>query len=172
MEIDRSGAKRQPRLTSGPWRFFRVLAAAAVGCLLVVGCSSSHSASSTTTSKSSGGSFSVDTPGGSVSISLDGQLPAGWPAGFPLPPGATPAGSGSVSNGNGSHQVAVFQVPGTGLQAFDFYKQSDTLTVSGPKSGGSGSQFVGSLTFSGPYTGNVTVIDVGSRTLVVVNLTS
>ncbi len=136
--------------------------------LLFVGCSSSHSSSSTTTSP--GKSLTVQTPQGAVSLSLDGKLPPSWPAGFPLPPGTTPAGSGSVANTQKAHMIAVFRTSGTGEDAFAFYRDSTTLSVSQARSVGSGSTFVGRLQLSGPYEGSVTVTQTGGQTYLVVYL--
>ncbi len=134
--------------------------------LLFVGCSSSHSSSSTTTSP--GKSLTVETPDGAVSLSLDGKLPPAWPAGFPLPPGTTPAGSGSVANTQKAHMIAVFRTSSTGKDAFTFYRDSTTLTVSQVKSVGAGDSFVGRLQYSGPYSGSVTVTEAGGQTYIVV----
>jgi hypothetical protein len=136
--------------------------------VLVTGCGSSSKSgtSSTTTNRS----LSVGTPEGTVTLSLNDQLPPGWPSGFPVPSGATPAGSGSIENKTTSHLIAVFEAPGSGQDAFNFYKNSTTLKVTDPKSVGVGNAFVGRLHFSGPYKGSVTVANRDSRTLIVVYL--
>jgi hypothetical protein len=144
---------RSPRLLTA------VLAATLA--LAFLGCSSSHSSSK---------SISVQTPEGTASLSLDGKLPPDWPAGFPLPPGATPAGSGSIGNTQEAHMIGVFETSSTGTDTFNFYKNSSTLTVSQPKSVGTGNSFVGTLQFSGPYSGSVTVTDLSDTTHMVVYL--
>jgi hypothetical protein len=60
--------------------------------------------------------------------------------------------------------IGVFEAASTGQEAFDFYKNSTSLTVSNPKSAGAGSSFVGRLEFSGSHKGSVTVTDVSSPT--------
>jgi hypothetical protein len=149
--------------------FAPVLAIAAL--LLIMGCSSSPSKSSTSSSTTSPGrSLTVNTPEGSVSLSLDGKLPPGWPSGFPIPPGATPAGSGSIGGSTEAHMIAVFDYPGTGQNAFDFYKNDNTLTVNNAKSVGTGSSFVGQMELTGNYSGSVTVTAIKGQTYVVVYL--
>ena len=95
----------------------RVVAAASAGCLLLVGRSASHPASSATTSTSLGESFSISTPEGTVTRSRNGcSSPPGLPIPFPPPPRSCPGwGQGRLPSPSGGHQVAVFQVPGTGL---------------------------------------------------------
>jgi hypothetical protein len=149
----------------------RALAVAAL--LLIVGCSSSPSSSSSSNSPSTtspGRSFTVNTPEGSVSLSLDGKLPPGWPSGFPIPPGATSAGSGSIGGSKESHMIAVFDYPGTGQDAFDFYKSNSTLTVNNATSVGTGSTFVGRMELTGNYSGSVTVTGFNGQTYVVAYL--
>ena len=148
----------------------RIIAVAAA--LFLVGCSSSHSSSSSTATSSPSRSFTVSTPEGSVSLSLDGQLPPGWPSAFPTPAGATSAGSGSVGGSTESHMIAVFQASGTGEDTFNFYKSSSDLTVKNPKSAGTGSAFVGRLELTGNYSGSVTVTGYNNHTYIVVYLNS
>jgi hypothetical protein len=112
----------------------------------------------------------VETPQGTASLSLDGQLPPTWPADFPLPPHSTPAGSASLSKATTNHQIAVFETSTSGQEAYNFYKNSSSLDVSQPKSLGVGNSFVGKLQFSGPHTGSVTVSDVNDQTLIVIYL--
>jgi hypothetical protein len=66
--------------------------------------------------------------------------------------------------------IAVFETPSTGQEAFDFYKNSTSLTVTNPKSAGAGSSFVGRMELSGTHTGSVTVTDASSPTHIVVYL--
>src|SRR4051794_3881173 len=83
------------------------------------GGSSSNSGSSSSTSKNSNNSsnsgqknITVETENGSASLSLDGKLPPNWPAAFPVPPGASPGGSGSLQNSSTDTQVGVFKFDG------------------------------------------------------------
>jgi hypothetical protein len=66
--------------------------------------------------------------------------------------------------------IAVFQTNGSAQEAFDFYKNSTSLTVSNPKSAGAGESFVGRLEFSGAHKGSVTVADISGQTHIVVYL--
>jgi hypothetical protein len=145
-------------------RFIRIIAV--VAALFLLGCSSSHSSSSSTSSRS----FSVSTPEGSASLSLDGQLPSGWPSAFPVPAGATPAGSGSIAGSEQSHMIGVFEASGTGPDTFDFYKDSTELTVKNAKSVGAGSSFVGRMELTGSYSGSVTVTEHNGHTYIVAYL--
>jgi hypothetical protein len=167
---------RYPRRCHRAWA-----AAAAVAAVTVTvgGCSSSSSSTTATTpgvtsTATPSKSFTVNTPAGTVSVSLDGKLPSGWPSGFPLPSGSTAAGSGSLASSSSSSgaMVGVFHVSGSGSDAFDFYKNSTTLTVSDVSSVGVGPAFAGKLRFSGPYSGATTVTSVSSQTLLIVVLTS
>lgn len=137
--------------------------------LTLTGCGSSPNAGAPATS-SPARSFTVATPHGSVSVSLDGKLPPAWPAAFPVPKGATAAGSGSVGGSTTSHMVAVFKTDTSGQDTFNFYKTSSSLGVSGARSVGAGSSFVGQLRLSGSYSGSVTVLDHAGQTLIVIYL--
>jgi hypothetical protein len=66
--------------------------------------------------------------------------------------------------------IGVFQSTGSGQDAFNFYKNSSTLTVSNPTSLGAGNTFVGRLEFSGTHKGSVTVTDHNGQTYIVVYL--
>jgi hypothetical protein len=66
--------------------------------------------------------------------------------------------------------IGVFQTSGTGQDAFNFYKNSTSLTVSNPKSTGIGNSFVGRLEFSDGHDGSVTVTDHNGQTYIVVYL--
>src|SRR4051794_32702828 len=84
-----------------------------------VGCSSSDTSTpattstSTTTTTASNRTVAFDTPDGQVSVSLDGKLPPNWPTAFPVAPGATPAGSGSLGNSDKTVMVGVYSVSGS-----------------------------------------------------------
>jgi hypothetical protein len=152
-------------------RAFALLAAVvAVAGLAVAGCSSSPRAGSSSTTTTPNRSFTIETPEGTLSLSLDGQLPPHWPSDFPVPPGATPAGSGSIGNETTAHMIGVFQTTASGQDTFNFYRNSSSLTVSNPKTVGVGNSFVGRLEFSGTHHGSVTVADVNGETHIVVYL--
>ena len=152
-----------------------VAAVAALIGTVGVGCSSddsSKSSSSTTTSKSSRKSFQVSTPDGQASLSLDGQLPPGWPSGFPVAPDTKKAGSGSLGNTNKTVLIGVYSATSKPDDVFDFYKSSSAYTVNNSTSAGAGSAFVGTVEFSGAYTGNTTVVSNEGTTYVIVSLES
>jgi hypothetical protein len=150
--------------------------------LVVTACGSSTSTSqasptggvqgsSAQASPSSATGFHVSTPNGQVSVSLNGQLPPNWPGNFPIPNGATPAGSGSLVGATSGVMVGVYSTSAQAPDTFDFYKSSAQLTTSGAKSAGGGSSFLGSLKVSAPYTGSVTVVKWKGSTYVVIVLT-
>jgi hypothetical protein len=150
---------------------------AAAAFTVSVGCSSSDNSTATTTSTSTtttaqSRSMAVDTPEGQVSLSLDGNLPPNWPTGFPVPDGATAAGSGSLGGSDSTVMVGVYTTSMSGEDAFAFYKTSSDLTVENPSSAGAGSAFAGRLTLAGTYAGSVTVVGGGSNTMIVVVLKS
>jgi hypothetical protein len=141
--------------------------------LAVVGCSSSGTKDSTTTttsttSASTNRSFEVSTADGQVSLSLDGNLPPGWPDTFPVPDGASPAGSGSLAKGGSGKLVGVFTGTMSPQDAYDFYRSSTAYTVDGSQAVGAGPAYVGTVTFSGSYKGRVTVLSKGGSTTIVV----
>jgi hypothetical protein len=139
---------------------------------LAASCSSTSSTPTATTSAppSTSQNFAVDTPDGQVSLSLNGALPPNWPASFPTPSGATPAGSGSLGGTTSGVLVGVYQATGSAEDAFTFYKNNSSLTVTNPSSAGVGSAFIGKLSLTGTYTGSVSVVGAGGRTLIVVVL--
>ena len=144
---------------------------------LAAGCgSSSKSSSSDSGSKSSGTTvatnkgFSIDTPEGQASISLNGNLPPNWPSSFPVPENASPAGSGSLGNSNSATLVGVYTVDGSAEDAYNFYKTNTAYTVGDSSSAGAGSAFVGKVSFSGAYKGSATVAGRNNTTYIVVVL--
>jgi hypothetical protein len=150
-----------------------VVAVAAMIGAVAVGCSSDNSnksSSSTTTSKNSRKSFQVSTPNGQVSLSLDGQLPPNWPSGFPVAPNTKKAGSGSLGNTSKSVLVGVYSATSKPEDVFDFYKSNGAYTVDNSTSAGAGGAFVGTVEFSGAYTGNATVVSNQGTTYVIVSL--
>jgi hypothetical protein len=66
--------------------------------------------------------------------------------------------------------IGVFDYPGTGQDAFNFYKNNSTLTVNNAKSVGTGSAFVGRMELTGSYSGSVTVTGYNGQTYIVVYL--
>jgi hypothetical protein len=66
--------------------------------------------------------------------------------------------------------IAVFDYPGAGPDAFDFYKNNGSLTVNNAKSVGTGPAFVGRMELTGSYSGSVTVTEHNGQTYIVVYL--
>jgi hypothetical protein len=165
----------------------RLAAGLLLGCLAAAaGCSSSSSstASSATTAASpatttasptpkiTARNFQVATPSGQVSLSLDGQLPPGWPGQFPVPAGAKAAGSGSLGGSGSATLVAAYTTSQPASEAFAFYTGNSTLTTSGQKSAGAGAHYAGRAKITAPYTGSVTVVSHSGTTYIVIVLTS
>ena len=156
----------------------KALLAVVVATLVVAmaGCSSSSKSASTTTTSTSttagNKSFEVTTADGQVSLSLDGNLPPGWPQTFPVPDGASPAGSGSLVKGESGKLVAVFTSTGTPQDAYTFYRDSTAITVDDSSAGGIGPAYLGTVKFSGSSTGRVTVLSKGGATTIVIVLDS
>ncbi|MGI9578550.1 MAG: hypothetical protein ACR2OH_10150 [Microthrixaceae bacterium] len=150
-----------------------IVGAAVVG---LSGCSSDDSSDTTTTTEesdsSSSLSFEVSTPEGQVSISLDGELPPGWPEDFPLPEDADAAGSGSLGGSSSGVMVGVYTTEESGKDAFDFYSGESSLEPSSESSAGGDSSFLGSMDIGGSYPGSVTVAEIGGTTYIVVVLTT
>jgi hypothetical protein len=151
------------------------LTALALVAALVVGgaaCSSDDddAATTTTTTEASRPGFSVETPAGQVSLSLDGELPPGWPDDFPLPEGAEPAGSGSLAGDDSGVRVGVFSTAEAPDEAFAFYTGESSLEPAEPRQVGIGDRFVGSVRIGGDYEGSVTVAGSSDTTYVVVVL--
>jgi hypothetical protein len=148
-----------------------VAVAALIGAVAVA-CSSddSNKSSSSTTASKGRKSFQVSTPDGQASLSLDGQLPPNWPSGFPVAPNTKKAGSGSVGNTNKTVLVGVYSATSKPEDVFDFYKSSSAYTVNNSTSAGAGSAFVGTVEFSGAYTGNTVVVSNEGTTYVIVSL--
>ena len=121
--------------TSTARRTAIVVAVAAVAAFgtLAASCSSDDSSSgkTTTTEKSKSNdskkNFSVSTPAGEVSLSIDGELPPGWPSGFPVPKGADVAGSGSVAKSDSGVMVGVYTTKQSGKDTFDYYTGQSSL---------------------------------------------
>jgi len=137
-----------------------VLACALSGMLLLAACGGDDSSSSSnTTSTVSNTHFDVETPDGQVSLALNGKLPPGWPSDFPVPDGASPAGSGSfVDTAKGGARIGVYQTSHSPDDTFNFYKSNDSLTIIASGSAGSGDNYVGTIQFGGSSPGNVTIV--------------
>jgi hypothetical protein len=150
--------------------------AAGLAVVAAAGCSStsSKSAPPTTVTPTTQATkhLSVVTPEGQVSLSLDGQLPPGWPAQFPVPAGATPAGSGSLGSAQTGTSVAVYNTSQSPPQTFDFYRTNQSLTVVSSKALGSGTAYIGRVTISNPWKGSVTVVPSSSASMAVVVLST
>lgn len=162
-------------------RKFLILAVVVCGVSLVAAsCSSDDSSTTTTTSKespskttsgSSGSkSFSVETPEGQVSLSLDGELPPNWPKDFPAPKQSKVAGSGSLAGESSGVMVGVYTSRESASDVFDSYKSNTDLKPSDAKSLSPGSAFLGRMKISGAYDGSITVTSVDGTTYVVVVL--
>ncbi|MBS1838858.1 MAG: hypothetical protein JST64_14280 [Actinobacteria bacterium] len=165
-------------------RKFLVLVVAVSSASLVLGaCSkddSSSSTSTTTTTKespskgSTGGSgtksFSVDTPEGQASLSLDGQLPPNWPNDFPAPKQSEVAGSGSLARSDSGVMVGVYTTKQSASSVYEAYKSNADLKVSGAKSATIGGVFAGRMSIGGTYDGSITVTAIDGTTYVVVVL--
>jgi hypothetical protein len=156
-------AVRRRRLT--------LAAVALVACVALAACSSSGKTSSSTTTNA-GKTYSLSTSKGQVSLSLDGHLPEHWPSGFPLPDGAKAAGSGALQGGSEGVIVGVFTTSGSAQDAYDFYRTNRDLKIDDTKSAGGSNAFVGTVDFSGAYSGVVTAGNLGSTEGFVVILES
>ena len=128
--------------------------------------------SSNTTTTVSNTNLNVETADGQVSLSLNGKLPSGWPSDFPVPDGATPAGSGSLVNDGSGVRIGVYKSSQAPADVFDFYKSNASLSVTASASAGTGDKYVGTIQFGGSTPGNVTIVSSGNDTNIVVTLTS
>lgn len=155
-------------------RRLTVTALAVASAAVPLACSSEDSAttSSTTTSTtaSTPKNFQVSTPDGQVSLSLDGQLPPGWPEDFPLPDGAEPAGSGSLGDTEATVRVGVFTTSALGQDTLDFYATNTDVQTENPSIAGSGDRLVGSLDLVSPDRGSITVLSRSGSTYLIVTL--
>jgi hypothetical protein len=132
---------------------------------LVASCSSNPSANNPQTKPTR--AFTVYTPEGKVSVFLTGDLPAHWNSTFPLPQGATPAGSGVLENSKKKVQIGVFSTPTSPSSAFTFYRYSSFLSVTRSASVGVHDAFVGWLQTTGALPGVVAVLNKDAGTYVV-----
>lgn len=162
-------------------KLLALLAVAGVATLGTAACSDGDESSDTTArsssedaSEGSGDSdgFSVETPEGQVSISLDGELPPNWPEDFPAPKSSDVAGSGSLAGSSSGVLVGVYTTRESAEDAFDAYTGDDELNASEVKKVDPGDTFLGTMTISGTYDGSITVTSVGGTTYVVVVLST
>ena len=152
-------------------RSVSVLALSGIMLLAACGGDDSESSSNTTTTCRST-HLDVETPDGQVSLALNGKLPPGWPSDFPIPKGASPAGSGSLVNSEKGVRIGVYTTSQAPADAFDFYKSNDALNVTASASAGTGDKYVGTIQFDGSPPGNVTIVSSGNNTYIVVTLES
>jgi|tagenome__1003787_1003787.scaffolds.fasta_scaffold20982259_4 hypothetical protein len=150
-------------------RMLALCTAALLTLALGAGCSSDSKGSPTTTTRKEAG-FQIATPDGNASVTLNGDLPAGWPTAFPIPDDADVAGSGSVSGSDSSTMVAVYSVAGDASDTYDFYKSNTAFHVTSSSSAGIGSAFVGSVQFDGAFTGSITLAGRNARTYLAIVL--
>ena len=154
-----------------------VIAVALLVTLSACSSSSKHSSNSNnnggsgTTASPASRDFHVDTPAGQVSLSLDGHLPPNWPSSFPVPDGATPAGSGSLAGSSKGFMIGVFKTSEAPADVFNFYKTNTAYTVGNSSSAGAGGAYAGNVSISGTYNGNVSIVASGGTTYIIVSLT-
>jgi hypothetical protein len=155
----------------------RGAAARVVAIAAVVGALAVSAAACGSSSKSNGssgtnppGNFSITLPRGQASLSLTGALPPGWPSTFPVPTGATVAGSGSLGGQEKTAHVAVYSTSQAAKDAYNFYAQNTQLHVSGARSAGAGNSFIGEMTLVSPYKGSLAVVGRNSTTYIVIEL--
>jgi hypothetical protein len=151
-------------------RLLVALVTAVVAALALVGCTGDATTTAGTTTTIANKGIQVETPDGQVSLSLNGNLPPGWPSAFPIPSGATPAGSGSLGDTTKTVMIGVYKAPGSPEDAFNFYKTNSALTVQNPTSHDIGPAFAGKLAFTGTYTGSLAVVSFEGKGLIVIVL--
>lgn len=162
-------------------KLITVLAITGLAMALLAGCSSDDSSDGTSTTAATSSttkdrgrqdskSFSVETPDGQASISLDGRLPPNWPADFPAPAKSEVAGSGSVAGSSSGVMVGVYTTKQSGSDTFNAYKADSALKPSEVKSVSPGSTFLGTMKIGGSQDGSVTVTSIDGTTYVVVVL--
>jgi hypothetical protein len=103
-------------------------------------------------------------------VSLDGDLPPDWPEGFPIPEGAEAAGSGSLGGSDSTVQVGVFSSDRSAQETFDFYTSNSSLGTDDVSTIGSGSTFVGTVSLTGAYSGQVAVTPAPDGSYIIVVL--
>lgn len=156
------------------WQRGAAVLALALVVTPVAACSSSSKSdqaatTTTTTTAANNKEIAFQTDDGQVSLSLNGNLPPGWPKDFPIPEGATPAGSGSLGTDT-VKMIGVFKTSQDPADVYDFYKTNSELTVDSSNAAGIGPLYVGTVQFSGTYTGRATIGKVSGDTLIVIAL--
>lgn len=151
-------------------------------CLALAGgvglasCSDSDSDDETTTTTAEAPAtteaqaFSTVTGEGMVRVTADGQLPADWPEGFPIPDGATPVGSGEIAGQDAATMIGVFTATGSAQETYAFYRDNPDLTVTGSSVFGSAPDDAGTVTLNGEFPGRVSVITRTGTTYIIANL--
>lgn len=160
----------------------RYLALTLVVVVSLAGVACSNDDSSSTTSGSEEGSskptsdktdsktFSVETPEGQASISLDGELPPNWPEDFPAPKQSDVAGSGSLAGDDSGVMVGVYTSRQSGSEVFEDYESNPDLGASDVTTVSPGDAFLGRMEISGSFDGSITVTALDDTTYVVVVL--
>jgi hypothetical protein len=150
----------------------RIASAVCLAVLIagVAACSSSDNSSSKNTTTTSNKGFEVQTPDGQVSLSLSGDLPPNGPSDFPVPSGAEPAGSGSLGSSSQTGFVGVYSTSQSPEDAYSFYKSNPGLQVTSASSVGSGNTYLGTVQFTGDFSGTVVIVPYSGETLIVVLL--
>src|SRR3954465_1511227 len=118
----------------------RVVVIAGLVAAIGAGCSSSAKSSATTTTtvpvETKG--FQVETPGGQVSLSLDGLLPPNWPANFPGAPHAAAARSGARGHPARPSLGGGYSTTDAADETFRFYASTPAYHVDTSSSIGAG----------------------------------
>jgi hypothetical protein len=147
-------------------------ALAAALLFAVAGCSDDESSDSVSTTTAAPQGFEVMTDDGQVSLSLDGELPPGWPDSFPVPDGADPAGSGSLGGSESTGLIAVYSTSESAEDTYDFYATNTDLEIESKASLGNGDSFVGTVKVGAPDPAVVTVVPGDGETLIIIALES
>jgi len=132
--------------------------------------STSPAATSSPATTAATKNFQVSTPDGQVSLSLDGKLPPNWPSDFPVPRDATAVGSGSLGGSSSTTSVAVYSTSQSASDVLAFYTGNSKLTTASSSLIGSGSNLVGSVKITDPYTAGVTSLSRGDQTYLIITL--
>jgi hypothetical protein len=104
-------------------------------------------------------------------VSLDGRLPPNWPAGTPVPAGATPAGSGSLVGSAHGVMIGVYQSPDAPEKVYAYYTTEPSIHTTSKRAVGSGSVYVGRVKISAPITAGVTILPYSGGSLIVMAIT-
>lgn len=109
----------------------------------------------------------VTTQAGVVTVSLDAQLPTGWPAEFPVPAAATPVGTGVLAGAAPTTRIGAFAASAPPDEVFAFYAEQAGLPVASATSAGAGDTFDGTVRIEGDPAGVVTVVGRDGGAMVV-----